>query len=610
MNNTTTTTTKPTNTTLIEQHSPPSLAKMKGYWTNYVTLFQGWLYNDKAQLLTGMITHYQELQQLQITLQQKGYNVMETNDACFELENQIQQLEQKIRSIQGGAERLELAKQQSNESSNSTQQQQYSNQDKNKNESNQQSPSSSKKESIIQEDSKNNLNEMLPSAIASTLTNEQLAHEIILNPNFKLERHHQNSIERQVTDIATKAYFDKLAEDIEKGITKYNEIVPQLFYEIRERLNDLVAPSMKNELQEGIDIQLIKQQIEQKVFDLDKMIEFILDLIQRSCASIRDPTVQKIRSLSSDQQQEGVTIKQIQLIFDLLQEMALDLANHQLYSLRPHLLPIAIDYGRSKFIQAMQEQGIQNELPKTKQWLQKTIQQLQEKASQRNPENITLPPTTPLSGFQHQEIYEDAIVSLIMSSELIHSDMCPETLRLDIGRLHEYQNEAQAVTIVAALLMLTRNFGATQHDDNDALVKRLFILLEQQGTTVDHLATEIQHHCYTKTNDNNNEQEGTNNDSNEMIYAMVDKTLSHTDAIYSLLSRRVSRVIKTYINNNHKQQDQQQEDKKISDTILQSNGLYHVRKPLHDLCIRIAALTDYNYRVHNQWYKEQLELLL
>ncbi|KAI7859745.1 T-complex 11 [Circinella umbellata] len=448
---------------------------------------------------------------------------------------------------------------------------------------------------------------MLPSTIASTLTNEQLAHEIILNPKFKLERHHQSSIERQVTDIATKAYFDKLAEDIDNDITKYNEIVPQLFYEIRERLNDLVAPSVKTELQEGIDIQLIKQQLEQKVFDLDKMIEFILDLIQRSCASIRDPSVQKIRSLSSEQQ-ERVAIKQIQLIFDLLQEMALDLANHQLCSLRPHLLPIAIEYGRSKFNQTIQEQGISNELPKTKQWLQKTIQQSQEKASQRNPENIILPPTPP-SSFQHQEIYEEAIVSLIMSSELIHSNMCPETLRLDIGRLHEYQNEAQAITIVAALLMLTRNFGATQHDDNDDLVKRLFILLEQQGTTVDHLATEIQRHCYTKSDTTNNEQ-GTRSDSNEMIYAMVDKTLSHTDAIYSLLSRRVSKVIKTYINNNNKHQDQQQEDKKIPDTILQSNGLYHVRKPLRDLCVRIAALTDYNYRVHNQWYKEQLELLL
>ena len=366
---------------------------------------------------------------------------------------------------------------------------------------------------------------------------------------------------------------------------------------------------MRTELQEGIDLELIKQQLEQKVFNLDKMIEFILDLIQRSCASIRDPLIQQIRSLSSSEQQQGSIIKQIQLIFDLLQDMALDLANHQLCSLRPHLLPIALKYSRSKFIQSMQGQAIQSELPKTKQWLEKTIERLQEKASQRNPENIALPPTPPL-GFHRQAVFEEAMVSLIMSTDLIHSDMCPETLRLDMGRLHEYQNEAQAITIVAALLMLTRNFCSTQQDDNDDLVKRLFILLEQEGTTVNHLATEIQRHCSTKTDnndDNDNEQENKSN-LNEMIYAMVDKTLSHTDAIYSLLSRRVSRVIKTYMNNNNKEQNQQEE--KISDTALQSYGLHHVRKQLHDLCIRIAALADYNYRVHDQWYKEQLEFLL
>ncbi|KAI9264377.1 T-complex protein 11-domain-containing protein [Phascolomyces articulosus] len=544
-------------------------AKMRSYWAGYVTLFQNWLSNDKEQLLAGMVAHYQELLQTRITIQKKTFNVAETDNACKELDNQIVQVEQKIVSM-GGTEILERVKNDTSDNRN--------NQSENYN-SNNNIENSLNNETPIQE--QHELHQILSTAASNELTNERLAHEIIVNPNFKLERQHHNSIERQVTEIATKAYFDKLSHDMENSNkdNTYNEIIPQL-------LQDLLEVAIETELQEAIDVNLIKQQLAQNVFDLDKMIDFILDMIQRSCASIRDATVQEIRNSNS------CPIDKIRFIFDLLQDMALDLVNHQLHSLRPHLLPIAVEYGRSKFNQAMQEQGILNTLPKTKEWLREAVNRLQKIASQRNPENIIMPPTPPTS---QKEVYDDAMTSLIMSSELIDASMCPETLRLDMVRLQEYQNEAQAITIVAALLTLARNFGVPTDYHGD-LAERLFILLEQQDTTIDHLASEIY---------NNASSDKKIKDLNDMIHVMVDKTLSHTDAIYSLLSRRVLAVIKTCITNSNS--SMKQNEKLISDTMLQSYGLFYVRDPLHKLCVRISALADYNYRVHGQWYEETLE---
>ncbi|KAI8145917.1 T-complex protein 11-domain-containing protein [Fennellomyces sp. T-0311] len=527
----------------------PPMSRMRALWTSYVTLFQQWLSNDKDQLLSSIIAHYQELQQIRKALQQQAPNVTERNEACDQLDIQLQQLEQKITSL-GGAAALERIREMPLSNKNSRE-----------------------KKTSSRHDSEHALN-MLAETTASSvagLTNEQLAHELILDPNFKLQRH-PSSIERQVSDIATTAFFDKVAHDMETD--NASRCLLQLLREIRERLLDLVAPSMKSEVEDGIDLTLIQQEFEQKVFDMDKMVDFVLDVIRRSCARVRDNAVQEIRSF------DGNNAGKLRLVFDLLQDMALDLANHQLRVLRPHLLPIAIEYSREKFVQAMQNQDMR--LPKATQWLSNTSCRLLEVAAQRNPEGVP----QPNDSISPQSIYQEAVTSLIMSPKLIDESLCPETLRLDIHRLQVYQNEAQAITIVAALLMLARNFGAP-HDCHGDLAKRLFALLEQQGTSVEHLASEI--------------DKASNMDGKlTMVRAMVDKTLSHTDAVYTLLARRVSAVLKAYLGSK----------KDMPDTTLQSYGLIHVSEPLRKLCVRIGALADYSYNVHVQWYDETIDRLL
>ncbi|KAI9482579.1 T-complex protein 11-domain-containing protein, partial [Zychaea mexicana] len=448
----------------------PSLTKMRTFWTSYVNVFQNWLSNDKEQLLCGMIAHYQELQQIRDTLRRKAYDVAETDDACDEIECQLKQLEQKIISIDGTA--LERINQKvtavaSSPVASAPTPPISDDEDKYRPSNDSAQDNNERAQHMMNETA-------VPSVTA--LTNERLAHEIILDPDFKLQRQTpQESVERQVADIATRAYFDKLAQDLENGDA--NDAIPPLFAEIRDRLSNLVNPSTKSELNEGIDLVLIKQQLEQNVFDFDKIIEFILDAIQRSCASVRDNAVREIRYFTGGSNSSH-NVTKLRLIFDLLQDMTLDLANHQLRSLRPRLLPIAVEYGRNKFAETIKEQGL-TELPKTKAWLGEAATRLQETASQRNPEGIPCDSNL----LSRQEVYVEAVTSLIMSSELINSSPCPETLRLDTGRLQEYQNEAQAITIVAALLMLARNFGVPQQCHGE-LAQKLFVLLAQPGTTI------------------------------------------------------------------------------------------------------------------------------
>lgn len=331
-----------------------------------------------------------------------------------------------------------------------------------------------------------------------------------------------------------------------------------------------MAPRNEEEaIYSNLDLELMRQQLTARVCDLDEKINWIISVMQRSCAPIRDNEVESIHNCSR-------LSEKLECIVDVLQDMAIDLANVQLRALRPHLLPIAIEYGRSKFEEAIAADPEAQALPNTKQWLQEAYNRLLSNNSTSNVLTTTNPNPT------HEAIFQDAFIHLLLSSKSA-AEWAPETLRLDIARLVRFQNTAQAITIVAALLTLARNFGIVDEDEHAVLAETLFKLLEDHNTSPQHLAAEIERRVDTM---------GGNTKREEMIRTMVDKTLSHNDAIYALLSRRVASVLKSYLATRDM----------AAPTALYSYGLRHVSGPLQGLCEHVHVLADYHYRMHEQRY--------
>lgn len=308
----------------------------------------------------------------------------------------------------------------------------------------------------------------------------------------------------------------------------------------------------------------MQQQLTACVCDLDAKIDWILSVMQRSCAPIRDTAVESIHHYSRVSQK-------LERIVDVLQDMALDMANAKLHALRPHLLSMAVDYARAKFDETISGNPKVRALPHTKQWLQEAYNRL----LSSNSSNALTTAATPT----HEAVVQDAMIHLLLSPKSA-AEWAPETLCLDISRLVQFQNTAQAITIVAALLTLARNFGIVDEEDHAELAETLFTLLKDNNTSPKHLAAEIER----RVGDNKRE---------EMIRTMVDKTLSHNDAIYALLSRRVASVLRSYIATRDM----------AAPTALYSYGLRHVSETLQGLCEHVYVLADYHYRVHEQRYK-------
>ncbi|KAG1449137.1 hypothetical protein G6F56_008737 [Rhizopus delemar] len=288
---------------------------------------------------------------------------------------------------------------------------------------------------------------------------------------------------------------------------------------------------------------LIYQQIENNVFDIENIIRYLTDTMASMCAPVRDNQVEKIRQLATE------PIEQLKLMSDLLDAMSLDLSNFRLRSLRRPLMTIAVDYEREKFAEMLNNGMIQ--LVKTQHWLS--------------------------CHAQKKPVFEEAFVSLLEQPTLLTAETLPETLMLDVQRMSEFQNEFQANTLVATLLTLTRNFGPTS--SLDELGVRFFRLLEDKETVVDNLAAEIER-CVGLRN-------------RKMIRAMVDKTLSHTDPIYNILSHRIGSVIKSTII-----------EGKFNAESVTHQGLEFIQPTLQLLSLRILKLVRHHRQVYTDWYNE------
>ncbi|RUS18704.1 T-complex protein 11-domain-containing protein [Endogone sp. FLAS-F59071] len=588
---------------------PQTLLEFDSCWNSYYSLFEAWKAKDTEQLVTNLIAHYIEMGQLWESLRDR---VEVTPEWQQQLDEQRAQLREKLAKVGGDAaiERLAEVERHINaarEALESRHQRDSVNpeappsptprpQAELRNNpvspmaiasispstsprisSPTNGPSATTQFSVTAEQLSRLMNGYAPPGV---LTNEQLAHEVVMDPDFKIERR-QNELEDRIRNIATKAFFDSMREDFENE--EYGRWAPGLLTDIKDRLL-VLAPqnsATRTEIEEVLDIALITQQIEKDVFDVRKCLSFVIATMRKLCAPVRDQAVDdltKIKDLPTA----------FQRILELLDLMNLDLSNFRLRVLRPYLKSTAVEYERAKFSEALRS-GLVG-LSRTRDWLKAAIKSLQDIAAQRNPENVE----SPGNRVRYEQVYNEALLSYLFSSTLIDRFNVPETFLLDVERLASYQNEIQAITIAAALLMLCKNFAdpsdPIRRDPASPALRKLrdkiFILLRHGDTTIDNLSAEIAATVSPTA--------PLPPDRQALVRSMVDKTLSYKDTVYSLLSRRLQAVMRGHLQGGHFPK---------KETIV-SHGFEWVAKELENLSAKVYVLAKHNREVYAQWYDD------
>jgi hypothetical protein len=136
---------------------------------------------------------------------------------------------------------------------------------------------------------------------ANAVQNMALAHEISVNPVFKLEKleYGQNSLEKQIHDTVHKAFWNSLKEDFEKDPVEYKHAFI-IIGDAKQGLLNLLLPNhvkFREQIESVLDMELIKQQMDKNLFDYQQYALFMIEVMSKLCAPARDAEIENLKKL-------------------------------------------------------------------------------------------------------------------------------------------------------------------------------------------------------------------------------------------------------------------------------------------------------------------------
>lgn len=157
-------------------------------------------------------------------------------------------------------------------------------------------------------------------------------------------------------------------------------LLPKLIDELREILLSLLpvpppaqdgkGPQPPNPeralLASTLDPELLLQELDHGVLDVHGLFRYLGDSLKGHCAPMRDAFVE---SMVSAVVQSGDVVRGIRMCFEILELMKLDIANHQLRTLRPWLLDNSIDFEQKYFTEQLARGG---SLQRTQDWFKRS----------------------------------------------------------------------------------------------------------------------------------------------------------------------------------------------------------------------------------------------
>uniref|UniRef100_A0A8B9DES7 TCP11 n=1 Tax=Anser cygnoides TaxID=8845 RepID=A0A8B9DES7_ANSCY len=314
-----------------------------------------------------------------------------------------------------------------------------------------------------------------------------LAHEIVLNGDFKLQMVNFSpfSLENRVKETLHKAFWDSLKEQISASPPDYTQAI-QLLQEIKEALLSLLLPrhnQLRSQIEEALDVELIRQEAEHGALDIRGLTTYILDTMAMLCAPVRDEDVQGLQSLSDPAQllrvvtfvlpscspiEEQSSVKEIFRVLDL---MKTDMLNFSIQSLRPHLQDHSIQYEQKKFQELIDK--LPNSLDHTTEWLREAAAEASASLSGSQPHSAAL------QGAVGGSTALPSLTSVLNQGYM--NLLCwepgqkeyPETLLMDQARLQEVQAQVNQLSVTAAVLLVTSGMCGSALFGSPGFVARL-----------------------------------------------------------------------------------------------------------------------------------------
>ncbi|XP_011371808.2 T-complex protein 11 homolog [Pteropus vampyrus] len=311
-----------------------------------------------------------------------------------------------------------------------------------------------------QED-KSNLEDHPPRLVDTVNDVSKMSNETGMNRDFHMEEVlPQSSLDGKVKEKMHNAFWDHLKEQLSATPPDFSCAL-ELLKEIKEILLSLLLPRqnrLRNEIEEALDMDLLRQEAEHGALNVPHLSKYILNTMTLLCAPVRDEAVQKLENVTD-------SIWLLRGIFQVLGLMKMDMVNYTIQSLQPHLQEHSIQHERAKFQELLNKQP--SLLDHTTKWLTQAVADL-----------TMLPPTCPdtpdSSSVACTSLNEAAnnpeplSPAMVLSQGFLNlllwdpeNEEFPETLLMDRTRLQELESQLHQLTILASVLLVASSFSGS-----------------------------------------------------------------------------------------------------------------------------------------------------
>jgi len=286
---------------------------------------------------------------------------------------------------------------------------------------------------------------------AKGVTNMYLAHEIAVDKDFRLEKingdekeetQEPTTFEAHIKKIIHQAFWDLLAEELKEEPPVYNQAL-SLLDEVRTGLCKILLPSqhrIKANIMERLDLDLIKQQADNGVLDFDSYAVYVLDLMGKLCAPVRDDEINALKEIDHKD-----VVKLFQGIMKTLDHMRIDMANFMIQQARPMIMSQSVEYEKIKFKEFLETQN--DGLEFTRAWLKRHAPSEEE--------------NTALQGRIEEARFKKLLTNRILTEalvELLEWDeyyTMPETLAMDHKRIVDLRDQTERTSVSTAVILVT-----------------------------------------------------------------------------------------------------------------------------------------------------------
>ncbi|KAH8032315.1 hypothetical protein HPB51_024092 [Rhipicephalus microplus] len=259
-------------------------------------------------------------------------------------------------------------------------------------------------------------------------------------------------LEKVVKETFHKAFWDILEEQLNEDPPNYDQAM-RLLQEAKEILLHLLMPHSKRlreEIEQVLDIELIRQQAEHGTLDFLAYARHVISLMARMCAPIRDASIKELLEIKE-------VVPLFRGIMEQLTLMKMDMANFSIKLARPLIQSHSVAYEQEQFKKYIEAQAAVNPstdpLAHTKLWLRRSYEHLRNLSDQHSPDPINGPGC---KGPGFASVLAGAYMELLSWPD---DEPYPETLHLDGARYRALKNMVHLAALVASILSITYRLG-------------------------------------------------------------------------------------------------------------------------------------------------------